>query len=32
MLGDLEGLVFFIPVLYFGFYLVAYAYTRKKFP
>jgi hypothetical protein len=32
MLGDLEGLIIFIPFLYLGFYFVAYRYTRKKFP
>jgi hypothetical protein len=32
MLGGLEGLIVFIPVLYLGLYLVAYLYTRKKFP
>jgi len=32
MLGDLEGLIIFIPFLYLGFYVVAYRYTRKKFP
>ncbi len=32
MLGGLEGLIVFIPILYLGFYWVAYRYTRKKFP
>lgn len=31
MLGDLEGLIFFIPFLYLGFAGVAYLATRKKF-
>jgi hypothetical protein len=32
MLGDLEGLIIFIPFFYLGLYCVAYLYTRKKFP
>jgi hypothetical protein len=32
MLGDLEGLIIFIPFLYLGLYIAAYLYTRKKFP
>jgi hypothetical protein len=32
MLGDLEGLIIFIPLLYLGFYFAAYRYTRKRFP
>jgi hypothetical protein len=32
MLGDLEGLIIFIPFLYLGFYLVAYTLTKKSFP
>ena len=31
MLGDLEGLIIFIPFLYLGFYYIAYLYTRNKF-
>ncbi len=31
MLGDLEGLIFFIPFLYLVFYFGAYFYTRRKF-
>lgn len=32
MLGGLEGLILFVPILYLGFYIVAYLYTRKRFP
>lgn len=32
MLGGLEGIIIFIPLLYLVFYLVAWLYTRKKFP
>jgi hypothetical protein len=32
MLGGLEGIILFIPVVYLGLYLVAYFFTRKKFP
>ena len=32
MLGGLEGLILFVPILYLGFYVVAYLYTRKRFP
>ncbi len=32
MLGGLEGVILFIPVVYLGLYLVAYFFTRKKFP
>jgi hypothetical protein len=31
MLGDLEGLIFFIPFVYLGLMVVAYALTREKF-
>ena len=31
MLGDLEGLIIFIPFLYLGFYYVAYRLTRSRF-
>jgi len=33
MLGDIEGLMFFIPVFFYvAFFGVAYLYTCKKFP
>ncbi len=32
MLGDLEGLIIFIPFLYLGLTAVAYLITRKMFP
>ncbi len=32
MLGGLEGLIVFIPLVYLGLYVIAYLYTRKKFP
>jgi hypothetical protein len=32
MLGDLEGLIIFIPFLYLGVYWLAYRLTRNKFP
>jgi hypothetical protein len=31
MMGDLEGLVFFVPFLYLGLAGIAYLYTRNKF-
>lgn len=32
MLGGLEGLIVFIPFVYLGFYIVAWRYTRRRFP
>ncbi len=32
MLGDLEGLIIFIPFLYLALAGIAYLYMRKKFP
>lgn len=32
MLGDLEGLIFFVPFLYLAFYLIAWVICRKLFP
>ncbi|GFE93973.1 hypothetical protein DmAi_20320 [Acetobacter persici] len=32
MLGDLEGIILFIPVFYLLLYLIAYRVVRKFFP
>ena len=32
MLGGLEGFIFFIPLIYLALYVLAYFYTRKRFP
>jgi hypothetical protein len=32
MLGGLEGLIIFIPIVYLGLYLAAWRYTKKRFP
>jgi hypothetical protein len=32
MLGGLEGLILFIPFVYLGLYVVAWLYTRRRFP
>jgi hypothetical protein len=32
MLHGLEGFIFFVPFIYFAMYLIAYLYTRKRFP
>lgn len=32
MLHDLEGLIFFVPFIYLAMYLIAYLYTRRRFP
>jgi hypothetical protein len=32
MLGDLEGIIIFIPFLYLTFYLAAWSICRKIFP
>lgn len=32
MLGDLEGLIIFIPFLYLGFAWIAYLLMRKRYP
>jgi hypothetical protein len=32
MLGDLEGIIFFVPFLYLGFAAVAYFIMRKHYP
>ena len=32
MLGGLEGFILFIPLIYLCFYVLAYLYTRKRFP
>lgn len=32
MLGGLEGFIIFIPLIYLVFYILAYLYTRRRFP
>jgi hypothetical protein len=32
MFGGLEGIILFIPLVYLAFYVLAYLYTRKRFP
>jgi hypothetical protein len=32
MIGGLEGLIFFVPLVYLLLYILAWLYTRKKFP
>lgn len=32
MLGGLEGVILFVPFVYLGMFVVAYLYTRKRFP
>ncbi|ARW48654.1 hypothetical protein APT_01541 [Acetobacter pasteurianus NBRC 101655] len=32
MMGDLERIIFFIPVVYMGLYLIAYRCGRRWFP
>ncbi len=32
MIGGLEGLIVFIPLVYLLLYVVAWLYTRKRFP
>lgn len=32
MLGGLEGLIIFIPFAYLGLYIIAWRYTKKRFP
>jgi hypothetical protein len=32
MLGGLEGFIVFIPIIYLALYVIAYLYTRKRFP
>jgi hypothetical protein len=32
MLGGLEGIIMFVPLVYLGMFIVAYLYTRKRFP
>lgn len=32
MLGGLEGVILFVPFVYLGLYVLAYLYTRKRFP
>jgi hypothetical protein len=32
MLGGLEGIIFFVPLIYLGLYLLAYLFTRRRFP
>ncbi|KDM65238.1 hypothetical protein ACIDI_135c00040 [Acidiphilium sp. JA12-A1] len=32
MLGGLEGLILFIPFVYLGLYVLAWLYTRRRFP
>lgn len=31
MLGGLEGIILFVPLVYLGFYIIAYFFTRKRF-
>ncbi len=31
MLGGLEGIILFVPLVYLGLYVLAYLYTRKRF-
>lgn len=32
MIGGLEGLIVFIPFVYLGFYILAWRYTKKRYP
>lgn len=32
MIGGLEGLILFIPLVYLLLYIIAWLYTRKRFP
>lgn len=32
MLGGLEGIIVFVPFIYLGMFVLAYLYTRKRFP
>ncbi len=32
MIGGLEGIIVFIPLIYLLLYIIAWLYTRKKFP
>lgn len=32
MIGGLEGIIVFIPLVYLVLYILAWLYTRKKFP
>jgi hypothetical protein len=32
MLGGLEGLIIFIPLVYLALYVLAWRYTKKRFP
>ncbi len=32
MLGGLEGVILFVPFVYLGLYVLAYLYTKKRFP
>ncbi len=32
MLGGLEGIIVFVPFIYLGMFLLAWLYTRKRFP
>lgn len=32
MLGGLEGFILFIPLIYLGFYIIAWLYARRRFP
>jgi hypothetical protein len=32
MLGGLEGIILFVPLVYLGMFVLAYLYTRDKFP
>lgn len=32
MIGGLEGIIVFIPLIYLALYIIAWLYTRKRFP
>ena len=32
MIGGLEGIIVFIPLVYLALYIIAWRYTRKRFP
>jgi hypothetical protein len=32
MIGGLEGIIIFIPLIYLLLYIIAWLYTRKRFP
>ncbi len=32
MIGGLEGLILFVPLIYLLFYIIAWRYTWKRFP